>query len=65
MANKVCVSVTCIRVRAGKHLCDVFALKNVLKKRDVSWPFFFNVAVQYAIRRVRVNKDGLKLNGTF
>jgi hypothetical protein len=25
---------------------------------------FYNVAFEYAIRRVQVNQDGLKLNGT-
>jgi hypothetical protein len=35
-----------------------------LKKGDVLSPLLFNLPLQHAIRRVQVNQDGLKLNGT-
>jgi hypothetical protein len=35
-----------------------------LKQGDALLPLVFNFAVEYVIRRVEINQDGLKLNGT-
>ena len=43
---------------------DMFPIRNGLKQGDALSPMLFNFALEYAIRRFQVDKDGLKRNGT-
>jgi hypothetical protein len=56
---KIILIETYSRGRAGKHLPDMFPLRNGLKQGDALSPLLFN----FALERFRVNQDGLKLNG--
>jgi hypothetical protein len=48
-----------------QHLSDMFHIKNVVKQGDALSPLLFNSAVEYAITRVQVKREGMKLNGTY
>jgi hypothetical protein len=42
----------------------MFSTKNGLKQGDNASPLLFNSALDYSIRRVQVNQNGLNLYGT-
>jgi hypothetical protein len=61
---KMCLNETCSKVCIETHLTGMFRMKNDLREGDALSPLIFNFAVEFAIGRVQVNQEGLKLSGT-
>ena len=61
---KMCLTEKYSWVRAGKNLTDMFPIRNGLKQGDALSSLLLYFAIEYIIRFVHVNQDGLKLNVT-
>ena len=56
---KMSLNKTRSTVQVGKHLSDLFPVKNGLKQGDASLPLLLNFALEYDIMRDQVNQEGL------
>jgi hypothetical protein len=59
----MCLGKTYSRVWIGKHLSDMFSIRNGLKQGDYFLKFL-NSALEYVIRRVQMNQGSMKFIGT-
>ena len=57
----MCLTETYSIVRVGKNLSDIFPIRNGLKKVDALSSLLFNFALGYAIRKVQVMQDEVKV----
>jgi len=61
--DKVCLNKTYSKIWTCKPLSDVFPIKNGLKEIEISLSLLFNLALGYAIRKVKANHKLLQFSG--
>jgi hypothetical protein len=50
----------CSKAQIGKHLSDSFSTQSVLKLGDALLTLFFSFTLEYVIRKVQENQEGMK-----
>jgi hypothetical protein len=60
---KMCLNKTYSKIHVGRHLSHTFPIQNGLKQGDALSLLLFSFALEYGVRKVRVNLVSFELNG--